>query len=189
MIRSRRSIELRRLRFWLTLSAAIALIPWIGYLALTLPQNYVAQNWRATWVGFDILLLIFITATAVLGFLQHQLLTHFAFSTGVLLICDAWFDLMTARRGDIVTSVLTAVFGELPLAAVFIGATLRIVRLQLPPFSRGLFPLGLLRSRQPTAGRMKRASRPAIRRPHPPDEVRTDSADRYPGARPTQKSV
>jgi len=145
MIRSRRSIEIRRLRSWLTLSAAIALIPWIVYLGYTLPQNYVAQNWRATWVGFDVLLLVFMTATAVFGFLRHQLLTLFAFTTGVLLVCDAWFDVMTARRGDMFVSVVTAAFGELPLAAVLIGGTLRIVRLQVPPFSRRASPYDFLR--------------------------------------------
>jgi hypothetical protein len=97
MIRSRRSIEIRRIRSWVTLSAAIALVPWIVYLALSLPHNYVAQNWGATWVGFDILLLAFLITTAVLGFLRNRLLTLFAFTTGVLLICEAWFDLMTAR--------------------------------------------------------------------------------------------
>ena len=136
MIRSRRSIRIRRIRSWLAVSAAVALIPWIVYLAVTLPQNYVAQNWRATWVGFDILLLLFLTATAVLGFLRHDLLTLFAFTTGVLLICDAWFDVMTARRADELVSVLTAVCGELPLAAILIGGTLRIRRLEVPPYSR-----------------------------------------------------
>lgn len=137
MIRSRRSIRIRRVRVWLSVSAAVGLIPWIVYLGYTLPQNYVAQNWRATWVGFDILLLIFLVATAVLGFLRNQLMTLFAFTTGVLLICDAWFDVMTARRGDMVVSVLAAVFGEVPLAAVLIGGTLRIVRLSaVPPFSK-----------------------------------------------------
>jgi hypothetical protein len=161
MIRSRRSIEIRRIRSWLTLSAAIALIPWIVYLGYTLPQNYVAQNWRATWVGFDILLLVFMTATAVFGFLRHRLLTLFAFTTGVLLVCDAWFDVMTARRVDQFVSVLTA-FGELPLAAVLIGGTLRIVRLQVPPFSRRLSPydfLRLLRGPATPVGQPRRSSR------------------------------
>jgi hypothetical protein len=153
MIRSRRSIQIRRIRSWLTLSAAIALIPWIVYLALSLPANYPAQNWRATWVGFDILLLIFMIATAALGFVRHHWLTLFAFTTGILLICDAWFDVMTARRGDVFVSVLTAALGELPLAAVLIGGTLRIVRLQIPPFSRRLSPYGLLGvGRPPTRG-------------------------------------
>lgn len=81
-------------------------------MALTLPQSYPAQHWELTWVGFDVLLLGFMIATAVLGFMQHRLLTLFAFTTGVLLICDAWFDVLTARRADFVVSVLTAALGS-----------------------------------------------------------------------------
>jgi hypothetical protein len=135
-VRSRRLIQIHRIREWLALSAAIALIPWTIYLGLTLPQSYNAQHWQATWVGFDVLLLAFMIATAVLGFTQHHLLTLFAFATGVLLVCDSWFDVLTAKRGDFVVSVLTAALGELPLAAVLIVGTLRIARLQVPPFSR-----------------------------------------------------
>jgi hypothetical protein len=132
-MRSRRRVKIRRIRGWLALCAAIALIPWTIYPGLTLPQSYSAQHWQATWVGFDVLLLVFMFATAVLGFTHHHLLTLFAFTTGVLLVCDAWFDVLTARRGDFAVAVLRAVFGELPLAAVLIVGTLRIVRLQGPP--------------------------------------------------------
>jgi hypothetical protein len=86
------------------------------------------------------LLLVFMIATAVLGFARHHLLTLFALATGVLLGYDAWFDVMTARRGDVAVSVLTAVLGELPLAAVLIVGTLRIARLQGPPSSRPWWP-------------------------------------------------
>ncbi|MGO9509275.1 MAG: hypothetical protein ACLPXZ_18765 [Mycobacterium sp.] len=96
--------------------------------------------------GLDILLLVFMAATAVLGFRRHRLLTLFAFTTGILLICDAWFDVMTARRGGMFVSVLTAVFAELPLAAVLIGGTLRILRLEGPRFSRKLWHFGFLDS-------------------------------------------
>jgi uncharacterized membrane protein len=139
-MRSRRVVQIRRIREWLALSAAIALIPWTIYLGLSLPQSYTAQHWQATWVGFDVLLLAFMTATAVLGFVRHYLLTLFAFSTGVLLICDAWFDILTAKRGDFAVSVLTAALGELPLAAVLIGGSLRIARLQGRPIGRARWP-------------------------------------------------
>ncbi|HTX97983.1 MAG TPA: hypothetical protein VME67_26035 [Mycobacterium sp.] len=135
-MRSRRPGQIRRLREWLTLSAAVALIPWTIYLGLTLPESYPAQHWQATWVGFDVLLLIFMIATAVLGYAQHRLLPLFAFSTGVLLLCDAWFDTLTARRGDFAVAVLTAVLGELPLATVLIGGSIRITRLQARPAGR-----------------------------------------------------
>jgi hypothetical protein len=139
-MRSRRLVQIRRIREWLALSAAIALIPWTIYLGLTLPQSYTAQHWQATWVGFDVLLLAFMIATAVLGFVRHHLLTLFAFSTGVLLVCDAWFDMLTAKRGDFAVSVLTAALGELPLAVVLIGGSLRIARLQRRPIGRARWP-------------------------------------------------
>jgi hypothetical protein len=125
-------------REWLALCAAIALTPWTVYLGFTLPQSYSAQHWQLTWVGFDILLLGFMIATAMLGFVHHRLLTLFAFTTGVLLVCDAWFDVLTARRGDFAVSVLTAVLGELPTAAVLIFGTLRIAGLQGSPLGRSM---------------------------------------------------
>jgi hypothetical protein len=146
-MRSRRLVQIRRLREWLALWAAVALIPWTIYLALTLPESYPAQHWQAVWVGFDVLLLAFMIATAVLGFTQHPWLTLFAFATGVLLVCDAWFDVLTARRGDFVVSVLTAGLGELPLAVILIAGTLRITRLQGPPFSRSWWPFAPRRRR------------------------------------------
>ena len=146
-MRSRRVVQIRRIREWLALCAAIALIPWTIYLGFTLPQDYTAQHWQATWVGFDVLLLAFMIATAVLGFLQHQLLTLFAFATGVLLVCDAWFDVLTAEGGDLFVSALIAGLVELPLAAVLIVGTLRIARLQGPPFSRGRPPFRVRRRR------------------------------------------
>lgn len=142
-MRSRRIVQIRRIRNWLTLSAAIALLPWTIYLGLTLPQSYNAQHWEVTWVGFDVLLLAFMTATAVLGFIRHSLLTLFAFATGVLLVCDAWFDVLTAKRGDVAISVLTAVLGELPLAMVLIVGPLSIARLQVSPSSRPWWPFKL----------------------------------------------
>jgi hypothetical protein len=139
-MRSRRSIRIRRIREWLAVCAAVALVPWTIYLAFTLPESYTAQHWQAAWVGFDVLLLLFMIATAVLGFAHHHWLTLFAFATGVLLLCDAWFDVLTAESTDLVVSVLIAVLGELPLAAVLITGTLRIARLQIPSLNRARWP-------------------------------------------------
>jgi hypothetical protein len=80
-------------------------------------------------VRFDVLLLVFMASTALLGLLRRQLLVLTAFTTGILLICDAWFDVMTAAPDDRWLSVLTAVVGELPLAALLITGALRILRL------------------------------------------------------------
>jgi hypothetical protein len=121
----------RRIRLGLMIGGSIAMIPWLGYLSVTLPENYVAHNWPATWVGFDILLVGFMLATAVLGYLRRQLLMLAAFTSGVLLICDAWFDLMTAGPKDLWLSVVTALLIEVPLAIFMITGAQRIVRLTM----------------------------------------------------------
>ena len=80
-------------------------------------------------MGFDVLLLVMMVATAVLGYLRRQMLVLTAFATGMLLICDAWFDVLTAHGDDQVWSVVTALVVELPLAAVLIAGSMQILRL------------------------------------------------------------
>jgi hypothetical protein len=121
--------RMRRTRLTLMVGGAVVLIPWIVHLGFTLPANYVAHNWPATWIGFDCLLTAFMVATVVLGWLRRQLVVLPAFTTGVLLICDAWFDIMTAAPSQIWVSVLTAALGNLPLAVILITGALRILRL------------------------------------------------------------
>lgn len=123
--------RIRRIRVGLMIGGSIAMIPWLGYLSVTLPENYVAHNWPITWVGFDLLLVAFMLATAVLGYLRRQLLMLSAFTSGVLLICDAWFDLTTAGPKDLWLSLVTALLIELPLAIFMITGAQRIVRLTM----------------------------------------------------------
>lgn len=121
--------RIRRVRLVLMSAGTVALIPWTVYLALTLPDRYVTYDWTATWVGFDVLLLMFMVATALLGLFRRQLVMMAAFTTGVLLICDAWFDVMTAAPADLWFPIVTAVLAELPLAVLLITGALRIMRL------------------------------------------------------------
>jgi hypothetical protein len=123
--------RVRRIRLSLMTGGSIAMIPWLGYLSMTLPQNYVAHNWTLTWIGFDVLLVAFMMATAVLGYLRRQLLVPAAFTTGVLLICDAWFDLMTAGPKDVWLSIVTALLIEVPVAVFMIFSAQRLLRLTL----------------------------------------------------------
>jgi hypothetical protein len=119
----------RELRILVLVVSSVALVPWIAYLAVSLPPRYVAHNWDVTWVGFDVLLLVLMVATAVLGYLRRQMLVLTAFATGILLICDAWFDVLTAHGDDQVWSVVTALVVELPLAALLITGSMQILRL------------------------------------------------------------
>ena len=114
--------RMRRLRLAPMVGAAIGLIPWIVFLVSNLPANYVA-------LGFDVLLVASMVTTAVLVFLRRQLVPLTAFTTGVLLISDAAFDVMTAGPHDLWESALTATLVELPLAVILITTALRILRL------------------------------------------------------------
>ena len=127
---SLRTIErIRKWRTALMLLCVAALIPWTVYLAVTLPEHYVARNWVLTWVGFDILLLTMLTLTALAGWKRRQLVFPTAFASGVLLICDSWFDVMTSQRGsDLTQALLSAFLLELPLAFILIAGPLRLMR-------------------------------------------------------------
>ena len=123
--------QARRIRWgWLgiMIGGTLVLIPWVVYLSFALPDDYLVHDWTATWVGFDLLLLALMAATVVFGMLRRQVMLLTAFATGILLVCDAWFDLMTAGSGDFWVSVLIAALGDLPLAAVLITGTLRLIR-------------------------------------------------------------
>lgn len=121
--------RMREFRVVLVVGSVLVMVPWTVNLALTLPRYYVAQNWDRTWVGFDVLLLALLLGTAVLGWLRRQLVVLTAFATAVLLVCDAWFDVMTAHTDDRVLSLVTALLVELPLAVVLATSSLQLLRL------------------------------------------------------------
>ncbi len=134
LLPSRGTLErVRRLRLGLMICGSVGLIPWIIFLSVSPPTTYVAQNWSATWVGFDALLVTLLATTAILGWQRRQLLLLTAFATGMLLVCDAWFDIMAAQPGDLWLSIATAIFGELPLAAILIVGALRPAPVPWPP--------------------------------------------------------
>jgi hypothetical protein len=111
-------------------ACVITLIPWTVYLAVTLPGRYVARNWGATWVGFDIVLIAMLVTTAIAGWRRQQLVFPAAFASGVLLICDAWFDVMTSQPGaDLLQALISALVIEVPLGVGFILGPLRVLRL------------------------------------------------------------
>jgi hypothetical protein len=128
---SSRGNDRRRRRFVALMTiASVTLIPWIVVLAVTLPRRYVAGHWTLTWVGFDVMLLGSLAATAWLAWQRRQVVVLAAFTTGTLLACDAWFDVTTASgRTDTVLAIATAVLAELPLAALLFAVAYHLLQL------------------------------------------------------------
>lgn len=94
--------------------AGLALLPWLGYLAGTLPPAE-----AAAWVALDALeaAALLAAGTRLLrGDTRHRAP---AAAAAVLLLADACIDLATAAPGpELATAIAMAVAAELPLAAL-----------------------------------------------------------------------
>lgn len=98
---------------------ALVLLPWSAFLSATLPSRHVAEHWELAWTGFDLFEAAAIIGTFVAVLRRSPAVTVLATIAGTALLCDAWFDLVTASPGrDVQWALLFAVFAELPLAAL-----------------------------------------------------------------------
>ena len=110
------------------LVAATALIVWTIFLGLTLPRKYDAGHWDLLWTGFDAALFCVLGYAAWAAWFRRQVLATTAIIAGTLLLCDAWFDIITSiGHRDQWLTLLTGLGGELPLAVFFFWLYRRIV--------------------------------------------------------------
>ena len=107
---------------WLAFGLAVAglgLLPWMVYLAVSLPASSTASHWRAAWVGLDAMEAAGLISTGVLLLRRDVRYCLTSTATAAVLLADAWFDVTTARAGPgALASLLMAAFAELPAAAV-----------------------------------------------------------------------
>ena len=77
------------------------------------------DDYDLAWVGFDIVLAGAFAMTAWATLRYSHWLVPLAAVTGTMLVCDAWFDIVTSSgSNERLTAILEAVFAELPLAAL-----------------------------------------------------------------------
>jgi hypothetical protein len=124
----------------------LGLIPWTIGLAVTLPRSYLVGNWPLAWTGFDVILLGCLGTTAWALWRQRQVAVPAAMITSVLLLCDAWFDILTAHGGRcLMVSIATAVFAEVPIAVLLGSISIRLLHASGSAV-RGTDPVGSPRS-------------------------------------------
>jgi hypothetical protein len=98
---------------------ALALVPWAVVLGVVLPAEHVARNWDVAWSGFDVALSLSLLITAFGALRRRDWLSVAATASGTLLLCDAWFDVLTASGGtDLGLALALAALVEVPLAGV-----------------------------------------------------------------------
>jgi hypothetical protein len=116
----------------LVVVCCLVLAAWIGILAVTLPRYYRSGGWRGAWVGFDLALLAAFAVTGWAAWKRRQVLIICLIVLATLLCCDAWFDVvLDARTQGFELSLMSAVFIELPLAAIAILGARRLLRMSI----------------------------------------------------------
>lgn len=95
------------------IAASFALVPWTLWLTYTLPSRHVTRHYDIAWIGFDVALAAAIALTAYAALRRSRLVPVLASITGTMLLCDAWFDVVTSWDGE---ALVLAIVGELPLA-------------------------------------------------------------------------
>src|SRR5437764_10461247 len=98
---------------------ALGTVPWVVFLAVTLPRHATFAHYRGVWVGFDTALVVVLALTAYLAWRGRAQVALTATATATMLLVDAWFDVMTTPRGHgWLISVVLAVLVEVPFAAI-----------------------------------------------------------------------
>jgi hypothetical protein len=124
----------------------VGLIPWTIALAATLPRQYLVADWPLAWTGFDVILFGCLSTTAWALWKQRQVAVPASMITSVLLVCDAWFDILTAIGGRcLIVSIATAILAELPLAVLLAVISIRLQQANAQ-VARGLEPSAALQS-------------------------------------------
>ncbi|HEY5304666.1 MAG TPA: hypothetical protein VIJ86_11515 [Acidimicrobiales bacterium] len=101
---------------------------WTVYIAFVLPRHYDVNHWDIAWVGLDVAQILMLSLSAWAAWRRNTLLVMFATVSATLLLVDAWFDVTTARRGDLSQSIVLAVLIEVPSAIVLYAVAHRGLR-------------------------------------------------------------
>ena len=99
-------------------ATTVGLVPWTLWLTFSLPARHVSEHYDLAWVGFDIALFTAFAATSWCIIRSSRWLVPLAAATGAMLVCDAWFDVVTAGRNELGEAIAEALLAELPLAAL-----------------------------------------------------------------------
>jgi hypothetical protein len=122
--------------FWLL---GAGTVPWVFYLAATLPHRQRTMHYDIAWIGFDIALIAMLLVTGWLAYKGSDVVELPAAITAALLFMDAWFDVLTsATKGQLLVAVVLAAGAEIPggLACLFLAGHAERVRQRRQTFLR-----------------------------------------------------
>src|SRR5947209_6968435 len=107
----------------------VGLLPWTIWLSTSLSPHHETTRWDLAWSGFDTGLAVLFILTAIAAYRRSPWVGALAAATGMMLVTDAWFDVVLESHADeLRSSVMLAVFAELPTAAFCFWIALRTER-------------------------------------------------------------
>ena len=113
------------------LVVGIGLVLWTIWIAYDLPRRHVARHWDVAWAGFDVMMAALLLVTAYGAARRAVWLQSAAAASATMLVCDAWFDIVTSGRGaDLAMSLASGIFIELPLAIICVWVARNAERAQ-----------------------------------------------------------
>jgi len=113
------------------LVVGIGLVLWTIWIAYDLPRRHVARHWDVAWAGFDVMMAALLLITAYGAARRAVWLQSAAAASATMLVCDAWFDIVTSGRGaDLAMSLASGIFIELPLAIICVWVARNAERAQ-----------------------------------------------------------
>jgi phosphoribosylamine---glycine ligase len=121
------------------------LVPWMAYLAVSLPPSPVAWHWPVAWIGLDAMEAAGLGSTGILMLRRDPRYCLTAIATAALLVTDAWFDVTTAPPGSAeLSSLLMAALAEVPIAVLCAWLAWRGLRACLAAAGPAASPAGML---------------------------------------------
>ena len=98
---------------------SLGIVPWVVYLAVTLPGRQRAVDYDIAWVGYDAVMGVVMAALAYCALRRKAATGAIAAVASTMLVIDAWFDIVTTgKREQLVFAIASAVLLEIPLAIV-----------------------------------------------------------------------
>jgi hypothetical protein len=103
----------------LAVCCTVAIVPWIVYLALTLPHRQRAVRYDVAWVGYDAAMCLVLASLAYCALRRKTATGPIAAVAATMLVVDAWFDIITTSDRDQFTlAIISAACAEIPLAII-----------------------------------------------------------------------
>lgn len=121
----------------LALVCLIGMLPWIVFLAFTIPQRSRAQHYDLAWIGFDCAMWLVLAALAFFAWRRHPATGPVAAVASTMLVVDAWFDVTTsADEKQFLIALVLACVAEVPLAIICGWAAVNAERIRASAYRR-----------------------------------------------------